>query len=116
MSGKLPAVAKTNGAGPADAPPRERSVRSLTEGTARPKAKEQEVLDVAAAYFLEHGYQGASINAMARSSGISKESIYRYFSSKKQLFEAVIGRELVEYRRHSTTSIRSWSRSSCARR
>ncbi len=74
-------------------------VRSLTEGTARPKAKEQEVLDVATEYFLEHGYQGASINAMARSSGISKESIYRYFSSKKQLFEAVIGRELVEYRR-----------------
>jgi AcrR family transcriptional regulator len=73
-------------------------VRSLTEGTARPKAKEQEVLDVATEYFLEHGYQGASINAMARSSGISKESIYRYFSSKKQLFEAVIGRELVEYR------------------
>jgi TetR/AcrR family transcriptional repressor of mexJK operon len=73
-------------------------VRSLTEGGARPKAKEQEVLDVATTYFLEHGYQGASINAMARSSGISKESIYRYFSSKKQLFEAVIGRELVEYR------------------
>ena len=74
-------------------------VRSLTEGNTRPKAKEQEVLDVATAYFLEHGYEGASINAMARSSGISKESIYRYFSSKKQLFEAVIGRELVEYRR-----------------
>ncbi len=73
-------------------------VRSLSEGHSRPKAKEQEVLDVATAYFLEHGYQGASINAMARSSGISKESIYRYFSSKKQLFEAVIGRELVEYR------------------
>ena len=73
-------------------------VRSLTEGRTTPKPKEQEVLDVATAYFLEHGYQGASINAMARSSGISKESIYRYFSSKKQLFEAVIGRELVEYR------------------
>jgi TetR/AcrR family transcriptional repressor of mexJK operon len=73
-------------------------VRSLTEGKVPPKAKEQEVLDVATEYFLRHGYQGASINAMARSSGISKESIYRYFSSKKQLFEAVIGRELVEYR------------------
>jgi AcrR family transcriptional regulator len=34
---------------------------------------------------------------MARSSGISKESIYRYFSSKKQLFEAVICRELADY-------------------
>jgi TetR/AcrR family transcriptional repressor of mexJK operon len=72
-------------------------IRSLSEERSKPKAKEQEVLDVATAYFLKHGYQGASINAMARSSGISKESIYRYFSSKKQLFEAVIGRELVEY-------------------
>src|SRR5690606_13322090 len=61
------------------------------------KTKEQEVLDVAAEYFLAHGYQGASINAMARSSGISKESIYRYFNSKKHLFEAVIERELAEY-------------------
>jgi TetR/AcrR family transcriptional regulator, mexJK operon transcriptional repressor len=72
-------------------------IRSISEERSKPKAKEQEVLDVATAYFLKHGYQGASINAMARSSGISKESIYRYFSSKKQLFEAVIGRELLEY-------------------
>jgi len=74
-------------------------VRVLAEGRLKPKAKEQEVLDVATEYFLRHGYLGASINEMARSSGISKESIYRYFSSKQQLFEAVIGRELVEYRR-----------------
>jgi len=73
-------------------------VRLLEERREKPRAKEQEVLDVATAYFLRHGYQGASINAMARSSGISKESIYRYFSSKKQLFEAVMSRELVEYR------------------
>jgi len=72
-------------------------LHSFAEGRSKPKAKEQEVLDVATDYFLAHGYQGASINAMARSSGISKESIYRYFSSKKQLFEAVIGRELAEY-------------------
>ena len=74
-------------------------VRVLDESRLKPKAKEQEVLDVATEYFLQHGYRGASINAMARSSGISKESIYRYFSSKQQLFEAVIGRELIEYRR-----------------
>jgi TetR/AcrR family transcriptional repressor of mexJK operon len=74
-------------------------VRVLDETRLKPKAKEQEVLDVATEYFLQHGYRGASINAMARSSGISKESIYRYFSSKQQLFEAVIGRELIDYRR-----------------
>lgn len=59
--------------------------------------KEQEVLKVASDYFLNHGYKGTSINAMARDSGISKESIYRYFSSKKELFEAVIAKALTEY-------------------
>lgn len=63
----------------------------------RQTKKELEVLDVASDYFLTHGYQGTSINAMARDSGISKESIYRYFSSKKDLFEAVIAKELTEY-------------------
>lgn len=63
----------------------------------KPTKKEQEVLDVASDYFLSHGYKGTSINAMARDSGISKESIYRYFSSKKELFEAVIAKELTEY-------------------
>ena len=60
--------------------------------------KELEVLSVASEYFLSHGYKGTSINAMARDSGISKESIYRYFSSKKDLFEAVVAKELVEYK------------------
>lgn len=60
-------------------------------------SKEQEVLDVAAEYFLRRGFDGTSINAMARSSGISKESIYRYFGSKQELFEAVMERELLQH-------------------
>lgn len=60
--------------------------------------KEQEILEVASTYFLGHGYGGTSINAMARDSGISKESIYRYFSSKRELFEAVIAKGLAEYK------------------
>ena len=43
-------------------------VRVLDESRLKPKAKEQEVLDVATEYFLQHGYRGASINAMARRS------------------------------------------------
>lgn len=60
--------------------------------------KEQEILAVASSYFLGHGYGGTSINAMARDSGISKESIYRYFSSKRELFEAVIAKGLADYK------------------
>jgi len=71
-------------------------VEEAIDGSQQTK-KELEVLTVAADYFLRHGYQGTSINAMARDSGISKESIYRYFSSKKELFEAVIAKELQVY-------------------
>jgi AcrR family transcriptional regulator len=66
----------------------------------RQPKKQLEVLTVASDYFLSHGYKGTSINAMARDSGISKESIYRYFSSKKELFEAVIASELATYRKN----------------
>lgn len=61
--------------------------------------KREEILDVAASFFLAHGYAGSSVSAMARQSGISKESFYRYFSSKEELFTAVIDQELREYKR-----------------
>jgi TetR/AcrR family transcriptional regulator, mexJK operon transcriptional repressor len=61
--------------------------------------KREEILDVAASFFLSHGYAGSSVSAMARQSGISKESFYRYFSSKEELFMAVIDQELREYKR-----------------
>jgi len=61
--------------------------------------KRDEVLQIASEYFLGHGYQGASINAMARDSGVSKESIYRYFHGKEDLFKAVIDYELTLYKK-----------------
>lgn len=61
--------------------------------------KQQEIIEVASAWFLSHGYQGASINVMAREAGISKESFYRYYSSKQELFQDVIARELAEYQK-----------------
>jgi AcrR family transcriptional regulator len=70
--------------------------KALTEKRVGWGAKEREILDVASMHFLEHGYRGASVNGMVRSSGISKESIYRYFSSKRDLLAAVIERELAE--------------------
>jgi AcrR family transcriptional regulator len=69
----------------------------LTERRGPQTTKEREILDVAAVFFTKLGYRGTSVSAMARSSGISKESIYRYFSSKRELFEAMVERELVEY-------------------
>ena len=59
--------------------------------------KRNAILNIASDIFLEHGYQGSSINEMSRTSGISKETFYRYFKNKEQLFLAVIDKELEIY-------------------
>jgi TetR/AcrR family transcriptional regulator, mexJK operon transcriptional repressor len=59
--------------------------------------KREEVLGIASEHFLAKGFDGTSINVMAREAGISKESIYRYFGSKEELFMAVVERELSFY-------------------
>lgn len=63
------------------------------------KSKRDAILEIASLAFLEHGYRGASVNEMSRRSGISKETIYRYFKNKKELFAAVLDQELDHYQR-----------------
>jgi AcrR family transcriptional regulator len=70
--------------------------------------KRQEILDVAASFFLSYGFEGASVNAMARHSGISKESFYRYFRGKEDLFTAVIDQELASYQDNITQLTEHW--------
>lgn len=79
-------------------------VRSSGENT----DKRQEILDVAASFFLSYGYEGSSVNAMARHSGISKESFYRYFRGKDELFKAVLEQELEQYRGNITQLLEHW--------
>lgn len=47
-------------------------------------------LDTALAMFAEHGYNGVSMDQLVSEAGGSKATLYRYFSSKQQLFEAII--------------------------
>lgn len=70
-----------------------------TRRESRAVEKRAQILRVAADYFLADGFDGTSISEMARASGVSKESIYRYFRSKSELFEEAIGIELAEYQK-----------------
>jgi TetR/AcrR family transcriptional repressor of mexJK operon len=53
--------------------------------------KRQAVLDAAAALFMAQGYEAVSMDAVARTAGVSKATLYAYFSSKDQLFATIIG-------------------------
>src|SRR5256885_13802557 len=54
--------------------------------------REQEMLDVAERVFAAHGYDGASMDEIARGAGISKPMVYSYFGSKEGLYLALVRR------------------------
>ena len=53
--------------------------------------KRQAVIDAAIALFMAHGYGAVSMDAIARTAGVSKATLYAYFSSKDRLFATIIG-------------------------
>lgn len=59
-------------------------------GRPRDPVRVQRVLETAARYFLEAGFERTSVEAIAQASGISKVTIYRYFPTKEALFNAAI--------------------------
>jgi AcrR family transcriptional regulator len=52
--------------------------------------KARQILDGAREIFLRDGFDGASMNDIARAAGVSKGTLYVYFQSKDQLFAALI--------------------------
>ncbi len=60
---------------------------------ARPEVdspKRQLILDAATALFIAQGYGAVSMDAIARSAGVSKATLYAHFGSKDQLFATII--------------------------
>lgn len=60
----------------------------------RKTARPSEIVEAAAATFIEHGYAGTKLDAVAKRAGIAKGTIYLYFDTKQDLFEAVIREEV----------------------
>lgn len=51
----------------------------------------KDLLDSAARAFARHGLGGANINRISVDAGYAKGTVYNYFSSKEELFAAVLG-------------------------
>lgn len=57
---------------------------------AQDNAKRRQIIDGACRVFLEQGFDAASMGAIAKEAGVSKGTLYVYFKSKEDLFEAII--------------------------
>jgi AcrR family transcriptional regulator len=53
-----------------------------------------EILDAALRLFAEHGYAAADTQTLSDALGVGKGTIYRYFSSKRDLFLATVNRAM----------------------
>jgi len=56
--------------------------------------REQQILEAAVALFARHGYADTDMDSVAEELGLGKATIYRYFSSKRDLFLAAVNRSM----------------------
>jgi TetR/AcrR family transcriptional repressor of mexJK operon len=60
------------------------------ELTPRARAKRDQIREGAQRVFLERGFAGTSTDAIASEAGVSKQTLYAYYSSKEELLVAVM--------------------------
>jgi len=65
--------------------------------TELPSPRVRHLLTSARAQFVERGFDGVSIDAIARTAGVSKETIYRHFADKEALFRAALDAQGAEF-------------------
>lgn len=63
---------------------------AMCPASSRSEKKLKQILDGARAVFREQGFAGASVDDIAKSAGISKATMYRYFPDKASIYEAVM--------------------------
>ena len=73
------------------------SVSSPTKRERRKEARPGELLDAALSLFVEKGFAATRVEEVAARAGVSKGTLFLYFTSKEELFKAVV-RETVSGR------------------
>lgn len=70
----------------------------LSRREARKLDRRDAILEVAGDYFLQHGYAATTMSGIAARIGGSKATLWSYFPSKEELFEAVLDRATTLFR------------------
>ena len=71
--------------------------QTFPAATEEDSAKRRQILDGARKVFMDLGFDGASMNEIARAAGVSKGTLYVYFADKNRLFEAMVQQEALAH-------------------
>jgi AcrR family transcriptional regulator len=87
----------------AQAPPKtskvDRSVNGHPHGRVPRAVREEQLLEVAEGVFAQQGYQGTSIEDIARAAGVTRPVVYDHFGSKEGIYLACVRRARAELER-----------------
>jgi TetR/AcrR family transcriptional regulator, mexJK operon transcriptional repressor len=56
----------------------------------RSDRKRRAIIEAATAAFLDHGYRGTSMDAVAAGAAVSKQTVYQHFGDKQRLFRELV--------------------------
>jgi len=56
----------------------------------RSARKRRAILEAATTTFLRHGYRGTSMDDIAATAGVSKQTVYKHFADKQRLFTEIV--------------------------
>jgi TetR/AcrR family transcriptional repressor of mexJK operon len=59
--------------------------------------KRKQIIDAAGSLFINSGFEKVSMEEIAKSAGVSKQTVYSHFGNKQQLFTAAIDGKCDEY-------------------
>ncbi|RZS34861.1 TetR family transcriptional regulator [Herbihabitans rhizosphaerae] len=62
----------------------------VATGPDRPARKQAAILEAATKVFLDNGFLGTSMDAIARAAEVSKQTVYQHFGDKERLFVAMV--------------------------
>ena len=62
----------------------------MDQGVRLKDKKHQAILQAAAEAFRQHGFDNASMDAIAEAANVSKRTVYNHFASKDSLFTAIV--------------------------
>lgn len=68
-----------------------------------------QLIEVGRRVFAEHGYQGSSVEEIARAAGVSKPIVYEHFGGKEGLYAVIVDREMDGLVRRVSQSIETGS-------
>ena len=66
------------------------SAQATDDDHRRSARKRRAIVVAATTAFLEHGYRGTSMDAVAAAAGVSKQTVYQHFGDKQRLFRELV--------------------------